>query len=406
MVQGISTSNESVASIIPLEKRQELSKFELTLKEMIQEAKQMAKTPSGSQENLSYRDYQRSPSMHSIAESVVSVIEKPLPPQQSPNISREIDFTKKSPIHLQQQQQHHHLKPSMISVTPEILVTPEPTPPRSTPPVRPPRTPSPRRNSTFNDLSIQQQQQQQYATPSPKVTEKGFQWPTTSGATPQMQADNRNQVVGPPAASPTTSGGGRSPGGRLSRADLNSMAPAVSPGAGPSASTPMARRDSNVPATTKPTAPLVGADRYEEIIKARDRSSSRGPGSIQGSMTNLFQPGITMAMREETKQMSLSKSSLTMSRSSLISSSMMVDNLDSMHGGNNNNLNSMAKLNQSLSNIERPSSSMANLQSSSSSLSQTNLNNNNHFNAGSQPTLNESQQSLNMNNGIYYRFFK
>ena len=158
MVQGISTSNESVASIIPLEKRQELSKFELTLKEMIQEAKQMAKTPSGSQENLSYRDYQRSPSMHSIAESVVSVIEKPLPPQQSPNISREIDFTKKSPIHLQQQQQHHHLKPSMISVTPEILVTPEPTPPRSTPPVRPPRTPSPRRNSTFNDLSIQQQQ--------------------------------------------------------------------------------------------------------------------------------------------------------------------------------------------------------------------------------------------------------
>ena len=406
MVQGISTSNESVASIIPLEKRQELSKFELTLKEMIQEAKQMAKTPSGSQENLSYRDYQRSPSMHSIAESVVSVIEKPLPPQQSPNISREIDFAKKSPIHLQQQQQHHHLKPSMISVTPEILVTPEPTPPRSTPPVRPPRTPSPRRNSTFNDLSIQQQQQQQYATPSPKVTEKGFQWPTTSGATPQMQADNRNQVVGPPAASPTTSGGGRSPGGRLSRADLNSMAPAVSPGAGPSASTPMARRDSNVPATTKPTAPLVGADRYEEIIKARDRSSSRGPGSIQGSMTNLFQPGITMAMREETKQMSLSKSSLTMSRSSLISSSMMVDNLDSMHGGNNNNLNSMAKLNQSLSNIERPSSSMANLQSSSSSLSQTNLNNNNHFNAGSQPTLNESQQSLNMNNGIYYRFFK
>ena len=95
MVQGISTSNESVASIIPLEKRQELSKFELTLKEMIQEAKQMAKTPSGSQENLSYRDYQRSPSMHSIAESVVSVIEKPLPPQQSPNISREIDFAKK-----------------------------------------------------------------------------------------------------------------------------------------------------------------------------------------------------------------------------------------------------------------------------------------------------------------------
>ena len=113
----------------------------MTLKQMIEEAKQMAQTPSGSQENL-YRDYQRSPSVHSIAESVVSVIErqKPPPPQQQLQLQQ-------SPNNYQ-----HHLKPSMISVTPEILVTPEPTPPRSTPPVRPPRTPSPRRNSNFNIL--------------------------------------------------------------------------------------------------------------------------------------------------------------------------------------------------------------------------------------------------------------
>ena len=74
LMEGINTSHESVASIIPYEKRQELSKFELSLKQMIEEAKQMAKTPiSGSEEDLSYR---KSPSVHSLAESIVSVIER------------------------------------------------------------------------------------------------------------------------------------------------------------------------------------------------------------------------------------------------------------------------------------------------------------------------------------------
>ena len=62
--------------------------------------------------------------------------------------------------------------------------------------------------------------------------------------------------------------------------------------------------------------PLFGADRYEEIIEARGRCSrgssviSGGPRSVQGSMTNLFQPGTTMAMREEsfTSRPSLNKS--------------------------------------------------------------------------------------------------
>jgi len=74
LMDGINTSHESVASIIPYEKRQELSKFELSLKQMIEEAKQMATTPtSGSEEDLSYR---KSPSVHSLAESIVSVIER------------------------------------------------------------------------------------------------------------------------------------------------------------------------------------------------------------------------------------------------------------------------------------------------------------------------------------------
>ena len=145
-----------------------------------------------------------------------------------------------------------------------------------------------------------------------------------------MAAEQRTQVVGPAAAS---GAGDLSPAGRgrLSRSDLNSMAAAAaSPGGGlpatstlpalmamrdsaaahstgglPASSTPMARRDSAAKPVATNNQPLVGADRYEEIIKARDRSSSRGPGSSMGSMTNLFQPGITMAMREETKQMSL-----------------------------------------------------------------------------------------------------
>merc|ERR1712079_692323 len=61
--------------------------------------------------------------------------------------------------------------------------------------------------------------------------------------------------------------------------------------------------------------PLIGADRYEEIIEARGRRGSsvasgpRSVGSVQGSMTNLFQPNSTMAMREETRQTSMSKAS-------------------------------------------------------------------------------------------------
>ena len=53
IMESISTSMESLSSIIPVEKRQELSKFEMTLKEMIEEARQMAKTPESSREDLS-----------------------------------------------------------------------------------------------------------------------------------------------------------------------------------------------------------------------------------------------------------------------------------------------------------------------------------------------------------------
>ena len=72
---------------------------------------------------------------------------------------------------------------------------------------------------------------------------------------------------------------------------------------------PQQRRGSK----TASNDPLLGADRYEEIIEARGRCSRGssvisgglgGPRSVQGSMTNLFQPGTTMAMREENRNRS------------------------------------------------------------------------------------------------------
>ena len=63
LMEGINTSNESISSIIPFEKREELSRFEMTLKQMIEEAKQMAATPSGSDEDLYARSLHKSPSV-------------------------------------------------------------------------------------------------------------------------------------------------------------------------------------------------------------------------------------------------------------------------------------------------------------------------------------------------------
>ena len=68
LMEGINTSNESISSIIPFEKREELSRFELTLKQMIDEAKQMAATPSGSEEDI-YASLHKSPSVSSFCPS-------------------------------------------------------------------------------------------------------------------------------------------------------------------------------------------------------------------------------------------------------------------------------------------------------------------------------------------------
>ena len=289
LVHGMSTSNESVASIIPMDKREEFARFELSLKQMIEEAKALAETPSVSHENL-----YRSESVNSLADSVVSVIHKP---------SAASNF-----LHPPGQQQE---------------MAPASSPRFDQPPVRPPRTPSPKRKSS--DLSP--------IPPSPNRADVSpFQFPS------QVQQ----------------------PSPRMSRADMPASTPTALAPASPVA--PVKKPEPKKPAADG--QPLVGADRYEEIITARARSSSRGPRSIQGSMTNLFQPGSTMAMREETKEMSMSKASL-------------------------NSFGSMSKVNQGLP--ERPVSSMDMSSASAASMKAgPNLN-------GSQPTL--FNGNLNHSNG-------
>merc|ERR1719367_236589 len=86
ILDNIGASCESLSSLIPQEKRQELQNFEMNLKQMIDEAKMLAESPGQSIEDLRnqlenrtpVRDMERSRSRKS--ESVVSVIELPPTP--------------------------------------------------------------------------------------------------------------------------------------------------------------------------------------------------------------------------------------------------------------------------------------------------------------------------------------
>jgi hypothetical protein len=277
LIEGISTSNESMSSIIPLEKRQELSKFEMTLKEMIEEAKQLAMTPFSSHEDLYSR---KSPSILSMAESVVSVIER--------------------------RRSEDRMQPAV----PKISVTSdgrEGRAPSRSPPIRPERK-----------------------SPSPQMMMRRL-------------SDN------------------------ASMPDINQQF-RPSPGSSPN-STLQRRKELAAQQAKNNNEPLVGADRYEEIIEARHgrRGSSvlSGPRSHQGSMTNLYQPGTTMAMREETKAQSLSRASLMMD---LPNSRQASTNFLNNMGGSSNKINqiipdrpgSAMMMNSNQINPERPGLAMMN----------------------------------------------
>lgn len=150
LMEGINTSNESISSIIPFEKRQELSRFEMTLKQMIDEAKQMAEEGgSGSEEDELYR----SPSIHSMAESVVSVIER-------------------------------RRKSSTVEEQEMLLRIPKA-------PERPPRSPSPLKMRKLSE----QRQQQILQTPSPKVEQPQPSWPQPTQTFPSPQLTPSNAIL-------------------------------------------------------------------------------------------------------------------------------------------------------------------------------------------------------------------
>ena len=249
IMETINTSNESISSIIPYEKREELSRFELTLKQMIEEAKQMAEgSPTNSELDL-YRT-RKSPSIISMSESIVSVIER----RNSATLTQPLQpITQPPPLQKTSPEVIIFVESPMTSHRPQR--SPQPLNQTQVTPIRPPRSPSPnkmRRNST-----IQGQ-------PSPTKIDVGppnFPLPSQTPISPQRQKSSRIN------GGPVTSNG----------------------------------------------IPTVGADRYEEIIVARSRGSrgssvvSNGRRSIQGSMTNLFQPNTTMAMREEPLSGSMNK---------------------------------------------------------------------------------------------------
>ena len=52
ILDNIGASSESLASLIPYEKREQLASFEMNLKQMIEEARQLASSPGRSMESL------------------------------------------------------------------------------------------------------------------------------------------------------------------------------------------------------------------------------------------------------------------------------------------------------------------------------------------------------------------
>jgi len=81
ILDNIGASSESLASLIPQDKREQLASFEMNLKQMIEEAKQLAASPGRSMESLhseyrpETRSTRKSNSVVSQPESIVSVIE-------------------------------------------------------------------------------------------------------------------------------------------------------------------------------------------------------------------------------------------------------------------------------------------------------------------------------------------
>jgi len=258
ILENIGASSDSLASLIPYEKREELANFEMSLKQMIEEAKHLAASPSQdslnlvglaagtpplrSMENLanllrhtpSYSDLsvgggdnrsRKSISVVSQPESVVSVIEAP-----SPNFSQEIVMKTR--------------RPSDLTAEEEAEVEPTPMSMRGRPIERTVRRqiPSVPAMPSLTKAEETEMLRQQDSTEDPEQAPPLESLEQVPPLQPQIQ---QQPVVQQPMRSAS---GTRRPGQVVNR------------------------------------EPSVGSDRYEEIIvETRKRSLSRGPGSRVGS---------------------------------------------------------------------------------------------------------------------------
>jgi len=228
ILDNIGASSESLTSLIPQEKREELASFEMSLKQMIEEAKMLAASPSVSMENLDFNtdivqyegpeeSYRRkSLSVVSHTETIVSVVE--LAPEvpveldqpdliEEPVVEIEVEKTRsKTPLEIMSQEQQSG--EDQTEVTPPPMEELEPPPP-------------------MEELE-----------PPPPMEE-----------------------LEPPPVPPI----------RTSQPSPTKVTPGI-----PGRRKQVVNRE-----------PSVGTDRYEEIItETRKRSLSRGPGSRMGSRTS------------------------------------------------------------------------------------------------------------------------
>lgn len=229
ILDNIGTSSESLASLIPYDKREQLAHFEMNLKQMIEEAKQLASSPGRSMESLNRIDKlsdtdrsRKSFSIGSQPESVVSVIEAP-----HPNFSEEVAMRTRRVSERDFQEEEEPIAMSMRGRPVERVMRKPKEPPKIPSPIPPPIIP---------DVKIQ----------------------TQESVDDQEQAPPLEELEPPPEPTPR-----------------QSSAPKVST-PGPSF---QGRRGQVLN-----REPSVGSDRYEDmIIETRKRSLSRGPGSIVGS---------------------------------------------------------------------------------------------------------------------------
>lgn len=301
ILDNIGISSESLSSLIPAGKRQELAKFEMSLKDMIEEAKMMAATPDRlldevhipSQAEVIHR--RKSNSAQSHDGSVVSVIEAPPElsglasemPMPAISVTSEDGGEPSAPGRGKIQQERGRAsdrrspqqKPPSPQADQQVPVRPEPQPElvedidlTRAPPLEEVYLPgkvSPREAEFMAYDSPRQSPPQAPLRQSPLQQTAVRQSPLQQAA---MRQSPLQQAAAPLRQSPMQQA---SPVRQTPPQPMQPMAPGRKPGFRPKESE----------AEREERQKSVGSDRYEEIIQTRKRSVSR-PRSGMGSRTN------------------------------------------------------------------------------------------------------------------------